>query len=91
MGVIAIDKKKNKKRRLKRHNTLCNPKQFVWWKRRWYKNDCGWTLRVKRVGVFLEEQRSHAAHFALLLYEDLKVLVDDGHGQEDTSTRTNGA
>lgn len=46
-------------------------------------------LRVRRVGVSLEEQRSHAAHFALLLHEDLKVLVDDGHSQEDSCTRTN--
>lgn len=41
----------------------------------------------RRVDVSLEEQRSHAAHFALLLYEDLKVLVDDGHSQEDSRTR----
>lgn len=40
---------------------------------------------------FLEEQRSHAAHFALLLHKDFKVLVDDGHSQEDSRTRTNGA
>lgn len=37
---------------------------------------------------FLKQQRCHAAHFALLLYEDFKVLVDDGHGQEDSGTRT---
>lgn len=37
----------------------------------------------------LEQQRCHAAHFALLLYKDFKVLVDDGHGQEDSGTRTN--
>lgn len=43
------------------------------------------------VVVFLEQQRRHAAHFALLLYKDFKVLVDDGHGQEDSRTRTNGA
>lgn len=64
---------------------------FVWWKRRWYKNDCGWTLHIRRVGVSLEEQRSHAAHFALLFHEDLKVLVDDGHSQEDSCTRTDRA
>lgn len=33
MGVIAIGEikitKKQKKQRLKRHNTLCNPKQFL--------------------------------------------------------------
>lgn len=38
----------------------------------------------------LEQQRCHAAHFALLFYKDFKVLVDDGHGQEDSGTRTNG-
>lgn len=38
----------------------------------------------------LEEQCSHAAHFALLLHKDLKVLVDNGHSQEDSCTRTNG-
>lgn len=37
----------------------------------------------------LEQQRRHAAHFALLLYKDFKVLVDNGHGQEDSGTRTN--
>lgn len=37
----------------------------------------------------LEQQRCHAADFALLLYKDFKVLVDDGHGQEDSGTRTN--
>lgn len=36
----------------------------------------------------LEQQRCHAAHFALLLYKDFKVLVDDGHGQEDSGTGT---
>lgn len=39
----------------------------------------------------LEQQRCHAAHFALLLYKDFKVLVDDGHGQEDSGTRTDSA
>lgn len=38
---------------------------------------------------FLEEQCSHAAHFALLLHKDFKVLVDDGHSQEDSRARTN--
>lgn len=82
-------KKNNKKTKTEETQYFVQPETvFVWWKRRWYKNDCGWTLRVRRVGVSLEEQRSHAAHFALLLDEDLKVLVDDGHSQEDSRTRT---
>lgn len=40
---------------------------------------------------FLEEQRSHASHFALLLDKYLKVLVDDGHCQEDSCARSDGA
>lgn len=39
----------------------------------------------------LEEQRSHAAHLALLLHKDLKVLVDDGDGQQDPRPRADGA
>lgn len=39
---------------------------------------------------FLEEQSSHAAHLTLFLDEDLKVLIDDGHSQEDTRTGTDG-
>lgn len=53
----------------------------------------GWMFCVWCVAAgwyFLEEQCSHAAHFALLLYKDLKVLVDDGHSQEDSCTRTDG-
>lgn len=44
----------------------------------------------RKVGIFLEEQCSHASHFALLLHKDFKVLVDDGHSQEDSCTRTDG-
>jgi len=40
--------------------------------------------------IFLEEQSSHAAHLTLFLDEDLKVLIDDGHSQEDTRTGTDG-
>lgn len=40
--------------------------------------------RCGQPGVCLEEQGSHAAHFTLLLDKDLKVLVDDGDGQQDT-------
>lgn len=53
----------------------------------------GWMLCVLCVPegwYFLEEQCSHAAHFALLLHKDFKVLVDDGHSQEDSCPRTNG-
>lgn len=39
--------------------------------------------------LFLEEQCSHAAHFTLLLYKDLEVLVDDGDSQEDSCSWTN--
>ena len=47
--------------------------------------------RNRKTGELLEEQRSHAANFALLFDEDLKVLVDDGHGQEDSRTGADGA
>lgn len=39
----------------------------------------------------LKEQRAHASHLVLLLHEDLEVLVDDGHGQQDTGAGTDGA
>ena len=39
----------------------------------------------------LEEQGPHAAHLALLLDKDLKVLVDDGDGQEDTGAGADSA
>ena len=39
--------------------------------------------------LYLEEQGSHAAHLGLLLDEDLEVLVDDGHSQQDTGARSN--
>lgn len=35
----------------------------------------------------LEEKGPHTAHFTLLLYKDLKVLVDDGNSQQDTRSR----
>lgn len=38
-----------------------------------------------------EEQGPHAADLALLLHEDLKVLVDDGDREQDPSSRPNGA
>ena len=38
----------------------------------------------------LEEQSSHASHFTLFLDEDLKVLIDDGHSQEDTRAGADG-
>ena len=42
-------------------------------------------------GCFLEEQSSHASHFTLFLDEDLKVLIYDGHSQEDTRAGADGA
>ena len=36
----------------------------------------------------LEEEGAHAAHLALLLHEDFEVLVDDGHSQQDSSSRS---
>ena len=41
--------------------------------------------------AFLEEQCPHAADFALFFHEDLKVLIDDGDGQQDTGARANGS
>lgn len=37
-----------------------------------------------------EEKSSHAANLTLLLDKDLEVLVDDGDGQQDPSSRPNG-
>jgi len=57
----------------------------------------GWDLvgaclcYTKVVDFFLEEQSSHTAYFTLFLDKDLKVLVDDGDGQQDSSARTNGS
>ena len=39
--------------------------------------------------VHLKEEGSHASHFTLLLDKDLKVLVNDCHGQQNTCSRTN--
>ena len=36
----------------------------------------------------LEEEGAHGAHLWLLLDEDLEVLVDDGDGQQNTSSRS---
>lgn len=46
-----------------------------------------------RIGVFLllEEKCSHTADFTLLFHKDLKVLVNDGYGQEDSCTRSDGS
>lgn len=41
--------------------------------------------------LFLEEQGPHAANFTLFFHKDLKVLVDDGDGQQDTGARANGS
>ena len=34
--------------------------------------------------VCLEQQRAHSTHLSLFFHKDLKVLVDDGHSQQDT-------
>ena len=34
----------------------------------------------------LEEERTHASHFALFFDEDLKVLVNDCDGEQDTGS-----
>ena len=47
----------------------------------WYNNDA----------VVLEQEGSHASHFALFFDEYLKVLVDDGDGEEDTGAGADGA
>lgn len=41
--------------------------------------------------VHLKEERAHATHLALFLDKDLKVLINDGDGQEDTRAGTDGA
>ena len=40
--------------------------------------------------VWLKQESSHASHFTLLLDEDLKILINDGNSQQNTSSRTNG-
>ena len=42
-------------------------------------------------GNGLKAEEAPAAHVTLLLDEDLKVLVDDGHSQQNTRARANGA
>lgn len=39
----------------------------------------------------LEEQGTHAAHFALFFHKDFKILIDDGDGQQDSGARADGA
>jgi len=46
--------------------------------------------RERVSGWRLEEQRAHAAHFTLLLDEDLEVLIDDGDGEQDSRARPDG-
>jgi len=45
----------------------------------------------KDIGRKLEEQRAHASHLALLFDEYLEVLIDDGDGEEDSSSGPDGA
>ena len=47
-----------------------------------------WSLLLSVVG--LEQQGSHASHFALFFDKDLKVLIDDCHGQKNSSSAANG-
>lgn len=39
----------------------------------------------------LEEHGGDSSHLLLLLDEDLEVLVDDGDGEKDTSSRSDGS
>ena len=39
----------------------------------------------------LEQERAHSSHLSLLLHEDLKVLVDDSDGQQDTGATADSA
>lgn len=39
----------------------------------------------------LKEESTHAAHFTLFFYKDLKVLVDDCDGQQNSSSWTDGS
>ena len=41
--------------------------------------------------AFPEEQGPHAAYFTLFFDKDLKVLIDDGDSQQDTSARADGS
>ncbi len=47
-------------------------------------------LRRAVDSALLEEQSAHAAHLALLLDEDLKVLVDDGDGKKNAGAGADG-
>lgn len=38
----------------------------------------------------LEEDGTHTTHFTLLLHEDLKVLIDNGDSEQNSSSRSNG-
>jgi hypothetical protein len=50
-----------------------------------------WSMCLPSAGETGSEQKgSHAAHLALLLDEDLKVLVDDGDCKQDPSSRPDG-
>lgn len=56
------------------------------------KKTGGFFVCVRRLAnLILEEQRSHTANFTLLFHKDLKVLVDDGDGQEDSCPRADGS
>lgn len=46
---------------------------------------------VRLAYLKLEEQSPHTADFTLLFHKDLKVLVDDGNGKEDSSSRSDSS
>lgn len=58
-----------------------------WWGLTWYHRHLskGWGA------ASLEEQRPHAANFALLFHKYLKVLIDDGDGQQNAGSRADGS
>ncbi len=39
----------------------------------------------------LKEESTHTAHFTLFFHKDLKVLVDDSDGQQDSSSWADGS
>ena len=58
------------------------------------KKKCIFNSSVCVLGVCvirLEQESSHASHFALLLDKYLEVLVDDGDGEEDSGSGPDGA
>ena len=50
-----------------------------------------WVMMDDADDSCLEEERAHAAHFALLLDKVLKVLVDNRNRKKDSSSASDGA